>query len=207
MWSWTLNWNEIRSDLVVGSCPMEPADLDRIRAGTGATAVLSVQSDACLRHFAIDYAAHVRHGGLTGLTMRRVPMRDFDVEDQRRRLPDAVRALAGLLSERHRVYAHCTAGLGRSPLAAAAYLAWVERMPEPDAIALVKSRRPGAVPSPEALAGGRGDLVAAHRAQIEARAWRIYRRRIARRLRGDAETDWLEAERDVLRGALTSNAA
>jgi protein-tyrosine phosphatase len=57
-----------------------------------------------------------------------------------------------------RVYVHCTAGLGRSPLVLVGYFTLVKEMPEAHAFALVKARRPGAVPSPEALASCRADL-------------------------------------------------
>jgi hypothetical protein len=93
MWTWTLNWNEVRSDLVVGSCPVTARDLDRIRDRTGVDALLCVQSDERLAHFGIDYAEHLRHRERLGLEMRRVPMRDFDPQDQRRNLAAAVRTL------------------------------------------------------------------------------------------------------------------
>src|SRR5512144_3081898 len=53
MWEWTLNWNRIRDDLISGSCPMTIDDIDRIRADTGATALLSLQSQQCRMHFGI----------------------------------------------------------------------------------------------------------------------------------------------------------
>lgn len=202
MWTWTLNWNEVHSDLVVGSCPMTAEDLIRIRDRTGVDGVLCVQSDECLAHFGIDYSEHLRHGRRLGLDMRRVPMRDFDVADQRRHLANAVRALGELLSAGRRVYVHCTAGLGRSPLVVVGHLTLVEMMPEAEAFALVKARRPGAVPSAEALAGCRTDLVRVYRARIEEEAGRIYRRRLAAGRPGDAESDWLAAERSVLRSVV-----
>lgn len=207
MWTWTLNWNEIRPDVVVGSCPIEPGDLRRIRDEGGATAVFSVQSDLCLRHFGIDYAAHRAFGETLGLAMQRVPMRDFDVEHQQARLAPAVRGLAALLAAGHRVYAHCTAGLGRAPLVLVAYLTLIESLPEPEAFALVKQRRPGAVPSPQALAGCRAELVTAHRAAIETEAWLRYRGRVTEGRGGDAGTDWREAEQRMLRRVLTTDGA
>jgi len=39
MWNWTLNWNEIRSDLIVGSCPRKVEDLTRIRDETRASGI------------------------------------------------------------------------------------------------------------------------------------------------------------------------
>lgn len=207
MWTWTLNWNEVRPDLVVGSCPMEPGDLLRIRDEVSPTAVFSLQSDLCLQHFGIDYAAHRAYGQNLGLSMHRVPMRDFDIEHQQERLAPAVRSLAAILAAGHRVYAHCTAGLGRAPLVLVAYLTLVERMPEPEAFALVKERRPGAVPSPQALAGCRAELVTSHRAAIESEALRRYRARLSAGRDGDADTDWRVAEQQVLSRELTTDAA
>ena len=56
----------------------------------------------------------------------RFPIRDFDPFDLRRRLPKAVARLAAAHSPRHGVaYIHCTAGLGRAPATALAYMNWL----------------------------------------------------------------------------------
>lgn len=204
MWVWTLNWNEIRADLVIGSCPLAVADIDRIHDQAGATALLSLQSDGCLGHFGIDYAVHRLHGENLGLEMRRAPMRDFDIPDQRRHLARAVRTLHDLLSHRHRVYLHCTAGLGRSALTALGYLTCVEDYGLHEALELLKTRRPGIVPSLEAYQGCRADLVDRHRAEIERRAEQAYRQRLSLNAEGSAASDWDAAERDFLRKLLTA---
>ena len=121
-----LNWSVIRPDLLVGSGPREPSDLDALQAEAGASALLSLQSDECLAKRGIDYPAQVRHGQTLGLTRARVPLRDFDPADQRRSRPAAVRALHGLLRQGHRVYIHGTVGLNRSPLVVLTYLTLVE---------------------------------------------------------------------------------
>ena len=54
MWAWSLNWNVVRHDLVVGSCPRQVGDLDAIRAETRVSAVLSLQHDECLEKLEID---------------------------------------------------------------------------------------------------------------------------------------------------------
>ena len=93
MWTWSLNWGEITPHIVVGSCPMTPDDLREISTETGVSAVLSLQHDECLEYWDIDYAEMLRAGSELGLVLVRCPIRDFDVPDMRRRLPDAVRAL------------------------------------------------------------------------------------------------------------------
>ncbi len=54
--------------------------------------------------------------------LARVPLRDFDPVDLREQLPECVCALDQLLSAGYSVYLHCTAGTGRSPTVAIAYL-------------------------------------------------------------------------------------
>lgn len=195
MWTWSLNWDEISADLVVGSCPMAPDDLRRIRAETGVSALLSLQHDECLAYWGIDYAAMCRTGVALGLQMARCPIRDFDVADMRRRLPSAIALLANLRAQKLRIYVHCTAGLGRAPLVVLGYLILVEGYPSDDAIGLIKQGRPGAVPAWEAYYGCRDDLVARHRPAIEKRAFELYELNI----HGNRLADWLQAQAEVLR--------
>lgn len=54
---------------------------------------------------------------------------DFDPDSLRSQLPKAVSALEWAISQRKgRVYIHCTAGLGRAPAVAIAYMFWFENM-------------------------------------------------------------------------------
>ena len=86
MWEWTLNWNRLRDNLFIGSCPMTADDIDVIHAETGGTALLSLQSDACRAHFGIDYAEMRAYAESRELAMVNAPMLDFDPPDQRRNL-------------------------------------------------------------------------------------------------------------------------
>jgi hypothetical protein len=200
MWTWSLNWGEITPKILVGTCPMTTADLDRIGAEAGVSAVLSVQHDDCLAYWDIDYAEMRTHGEKLGLRMARSPMRDFDIPDQRRNLARAVRALADLRSDGHRTYVHCTAGLGRAPLTVLSYLIWVECLSPEEAIGLIHCGRPDAVPAWEAHHGCRADLVERHRARIEERAYALSQARPDGQ--GDAQSDWLQAEVEILRTLL-----
>jgi protein-tyrosine phosphatase len=147
MWTWSLNWDEITPRILVGTCPMTLADLERIESEAGVSAVLSVQHDDCLAYWDIDYAEMRTHGERLGLRMTRRPMRDFDIPDQRRNLAQAVSTLANLQTGRHRTYVHCTAGLGRAPLTVLSYLVWVEGLSPDEAIGLIHPstsvRQPG----------------------------------------------------------------
>jgi atypical dual specificity phosphatase len=195
MWGWTLNWGEVRQDLVIGSCPIELADLERIRTETGATALLSLQTDACRTWVGADYAAHRRHAEAVGLVLENTPMNDFDPADQRRRLPVAVARLQALLVARHRVYVHCTAGINRAPLTVLGYLGLAEGWDTAEALATIFRGRPQAEPYREAYDGCRADLVERLRDLIDARAAR-------HTARGKALA-WRQAETEVIREAFT----
>lgn len=203
MWSWSLNWHDITPQLVIGTCPMRPDDVARIRTGAQVDGILSVQHDDCLAYWKIDEAAMQDAGQRTGMRMARVPIRDFDVEDSRRCLPAAVAALADLYRNCERVYVHCTAGLGRAPVTAIAYLVLIEGMVPEDAFELVKARRPGSVPAWEAFDGCRRDLIERWNPAIRARA-----RQLAADS-GDANPDrhWDRATAEVLRERLLGEMA
>ncbi len=197
-WTWSLNWDEITPFILVGSCPMDPEHIDRIRLGGRASALLSVQHDACLAQFGIDYAAHVGHARASDLEMVRHPIRDFDADEMRARLPGAVRALAALLDAGHRVYVHCTAGMGRSPLTVMAYLALIEGWAPDAAIAFLHRRRSCISPDWENFFACRRDLAERQRYRIERRAWALHE---SGRY-GDPHADWCHAEAEILRTAV-----
>jgi predicted protein tyrosine phosphatase len=199
-WRWSLNWSEIRSDLLIGSCPMDLDDIERILGETKASAILSLQSDACRSAFAIDYETHRTYGEAAGAAMVNTAMLDFDPPDQRRALPAAVRALTALLAGGRRVYVHCTAGINRSPLVVLGYLAFVETMDPDKALGFIREARPEAEPSWEAFAGARADLVETLRPFIHVRAYYLHEQHPNR----EPAKNWLAAETDVIRQAFVS---
>lgn len=198
MWTWTLNWGKVTPHIVIGTCPMTLDDLKRIHVGTGVSALLSLQHDDCLTYWGIDYTQMRRTGTGLGLTMARLPIRDFDILDMRRRLPGAIATLAYLRAQGHRTYIHCTAGLGRAPLTVLGYLTLVEGYLPDQAIHLILEARAGAVPAWEAYHGCCEDLVERHRAAIERRAYELYRQGV----HDDPNADWYQAQAEVLRTAL-----
>ncbi len=198
MWTWSLNWNEVTPELVIGSCPMRPDDLTRIRQEAQVSAVLSLQHDDCLAYWQIDPGRLLRKAAELGLIVARCPIRDFDIVDMRRKLPRAIATLADLLAKGHRTYVHCTAGLGRSPLVVLAYLILVENRDPEEAIATILAARSGAVPAWEAYRGCRRDLAKSHRSAIEMRAYELYEQGVNK----SADADWRQAESEVLRSLL-----
>jgi predicted protein tyrosine phosphatase len=203
MWEWTLNWNRIRDDLVIGSCPTTTEDIDRIRTETAATALLSLQSDACRTHFGIDYLEQRAHAERSELAMVNAPMLDFNPPDQRRHLPQAVRCLRELLAAGHKVYLHCTAGCNRAPLTALGYLTFVEMQAPDAAAAFIRAARPQADPSWEAYQGCRADLVEILRQNIMVRAY--YLSQESPDVAPDAH--WGRAESEMIRAAFINGRA
>jgi Predicted protein-tyrosine phosphatase len=200
MWEMNQNWDEIREDILLGTCPKTADDIDRIVAETQATAILSLQSDVCRAHFGIDYEELRAQAKTHRLTMVNAPMLEFDPPDQRRNLSEAVRSLHELLAAGHRVYVHCTTGLSRSPLVVLGYLTFVE-MQSPDlALAALKEARPGADPSLEAYYGCREDLVDILHDHILVRAYYLAEENPL----ADSAANWFQAERDVLRGTFVN---
>ena len=203
MWEWTLNWNQIREDLFIGSCPMTPADIERIRDESGATALLSLQSDDCRRAFGIDWDALRAYGEKLDLPMVNAPMLDFDPPDQRRNLPRAVGCLRDLLAAGHHVYLYCTAGCNRAPLTALGYLTFVEMQSAEAAMLLLREGRPQSDPSWEAYHGCRADLVNALRENIMVRAYYLSQQDPA----DDPQAHWHRAETETIHAAFVNGRA
>jgi hypothetical protein len=203
MWTWSLNWGQITGHIVIGTCPMTPDDLRRIHAEAGVSGVLCLQHDDCLAYWGTDYAIMYRTGTGLGLMMERCPIRDFDVVDTRRHLPAAISMLANMLTHGHRVYVHCTAGMGRAPVTVLGYLTLVEGYSPDDAIRLILQGRPQSVPAWEAYYGCRDDLVARYREAIELRAYELHELGV----HGNADADWFQAQAEILRSTLTQKTA
>jgi atypical dual specificity phosphatase len=203
MWKWSLDWNEVTPHIVIGTCPMRPGDLVRIQKEAKVSALFSLQHDECLDHWGIDYSRMQSKAAEIGLALFRRPIRDFDIGDMQRQLPSAVSTLAAILANGHRIYVHCTAGLGRSALVILGYLILVESRDPEQAISLILASRPDAVPAWEAYHGCRHELVENNRNAIERRAYEIYEQGV----NGSMDADWQQAEREVLRNELLRRAS
>jgi len=128
--------NASTSSLLVGSYPLDRKEIEELRSA-GFTAILSLQTDEDLGERGIEWE---RKAALAAnLTFRSLPVRDFDAADLQEKLPSCVVLLDTMLQAGHTVYVHCTAGQGRSPTVAAAYLHWCLAWPLERALA---ARRP-----------------------------------------------------------------
>ena len=119
-----MDYHRILPKLFIGSYPESADDIERLKCEAGVTAVLNLQTDDDMRYFKLDWDSLLHHYKSCGIELRRVPVRDFDAVDLRRKLPACVSMFNDLVESGHTVYLHCSAGAGRSPTVAIAYLFW-----------------------------------------------------------------------------------
>ncbi|CAD7701724.1 unnamed protein product [Ostreobium quekettii] len=197
-WRWTLNWDEVTEDIVVGSCPRSRDDLDRMIDEAGVSAVLSVQSDLCLEALKIDWEDIRQHGVARGVLMARVPTRDFDHGDQSLMLPEAVRTLAVLLAFGGKVYVHCTAGINRASLTVLGYLTFVQGMHLTPALKLVKSKRPQANPYMDCWKAAKARMLAGRESEVVEVAKALHQAHEKDSKQKDAFGNWMAAESKLI---------
>ncbi len=125
-----MEYVQILPQLFLGSHPQTTDEIERLRQEAGITAVLNLQTDDDMRAVNLVWEPLEAHYQTCGIELSRLPVRDFDPVDLREKLAECVRTLDRLLAASHSVYLHCTAGTGRSPTVAIAYLHWCgDRLP------------------------------------------------------------------------------
>lgn len=152
-----MNYTVITDKLIVGSQPQRPEDIDYLKE-ENVGHILCLQQDKDIDYWGIDFLSITERCKRVGLNHMRKPARDFDPDSVRNSLPKAVSLLEWAASEeRGRVYVHCTAGLGRAPAVAIAYLFWFCNMNLNEAYGLLTSKRPCG-PNKSAIRGATFDL-------------------------------------------------
>ena len=119
-----INYNQITPEIFIGSYPSNRLDVERLKNGLKITAVFNLQTDKDFVDWGIDWKELSGIYLQTDMVVERVPILDFDAVDLSAQLSRAVDVLDRLIKVGHRVYVHCTAGIGRAPAAVIAYLAW-----------------------------------------------------------------------------------
>jgi hypothetical protein len=144
-----MDYHEILPHLFVGSHPKGTEDIETLRQ-IGVSAVLNLQTDSDMHGLKGGWASMLAVYQARGIELRRVPMRDFDPVDLEAKVRACVSVLHELIGTGHKVYLHCTAGTGRSPSVAIAYLSLCCAWDFDAAVAHVKQCRPCA-PNVEAI--------------------------------------------------------
>ncbi|CAM8916781.1 unnamed protein product [Rhodiola kirilowii] len=154
-----MNYRLITDKLIVGSQPQKPEDIDHLKQEENVAYILNLQQDKDVEYWGIDLQSIINRCRELGIRHMRRPAKDFDPESLRNGLPKAVSSLEWAISEgKGRVYVHCTAGLGRAPAVAIAYMFWFCNMDLNSAYDTLVSKRPCG-PNKTAIRGATYDLV------------------------------------------------
>ncbi|XP_074272515.1 phosphoglucan phosphatase DSP4, amyloplastic [Silene latifolia] len=154
-----INYNFIRPDLIVGSCLQTPEDVDKLR-NIGVRTIFCLQQDPDLQYFGVDITAIQKYAETcTDIEHIRAEIRDFDGFDLRMRLPVVVGILYKAIKRNGGVaYIHCTAGMGRAPAVALAYMYWVQEYDLNEAHRLILSKR-SCCPKVDAIKSATADIL------------------------------------------------
>nr|GMC61816.1 phosphoglucan phosphatase LSF2, chloroplastic [Ipomoea batatas] len=153
-----MNYTLITENLIVGSQPQKVEDIDHLREEQNVAYILNLQQDTDVEYWGIDLPSIVQRCKEIGIHHMRSPAKDFDPDSLRSGLPKSVSLLEWAISEeKGRVYVHCTAGLGRAPAVAIAYMFWFCDMDLTTAYETLTSKRPCG-PNKRAIRGATYDL-------------------------------------------------
>ncbi|XP_010252103.1 PREDICTED: phosphoglucan phosphatase LSF2, chloroplastic [Nelumbo nucifera] len=154
-----MNYTLITDNVIVGSQPQKPDDIDHLIQEENVAYILNLQQDKDIEYWGIDIESIVGRCKELGICHMRRPARDFDPDSLRSGLPKAVSSLEWAISEgKGRAYVHCTAGLGRAPAVAIAYIFWFCGMNLNEAYDMLTSKRPCG-PNKRAIRGATYDVV------------------------------------------------
>ena len=118
-----MDHSQILPNLFVGSYPKTNDDIGQFKAA-GITGILNLQTQKDFADHGVEWPEIRAIYFAQRIEVRRVPIRDFDDDDLRDKLPEAVRVLAELLDGGHTSYVHCHVGVNRSPSTVISYLHW-----------------------------------------------------------------------------------
>eukprot|EP00850_Spirogloea_muscicola_P015325 SM000116S24246 [mRNA] locus=s116:381579:383045:+ [translate_table: standard] len=149
-------YTPITNNIIVGSQPQNIEDIEQLHR-EGVKVILNLQQDKDIAYWGTDFNAILRKCEELGIRHVRRPAKDFDPHSLRHELPGAVGVVDHHVSKGEKVYIHCTAGLGRAPAVAIAYLFWFQDMDMGTAYHFLTSKRPCG-PKKEAIRGATYDF-------------------------------------------------
>tara|TARA_B110000977_G_scaffold34511_1_gene46110 strand:+ start:1264 stop:1836 length:573 start_codon:yes stop_codon:yes gene_type:complete len=128
--------------------------------------MFDTQQEKDKEHWGVDFGALKWQMEQRDILHVHKPFVDFNADSLREGLPTAVAAMDKALRDGHKVYCHCTAGMGRSPGVAIAYLYWCLDFDSLDqAYDFLTTRRPCG-PKKESIRAATVDMLAAHGEQM-----------------------------------------
>ena len=149
-WFEHFGFAEVADDLLVGAYPQDAADVAALR-DAGVTRIFNLVQD-------VEYDVGARAASVMALDQAGIEERRVELIDYGSLLPGQIELAAqtalGWLDQGERVYVHCRAGWQRSAVIAAAIVALRAGVEPPEALELIRERKPTANP----LAHQRKDL-------------------------------------------------
>ena len=135
-----MDFDQILPQLFIGCCPLEPADIDLLKAilPHGGSQLTDGGRFRLLGYRLAEVGTSVSQAWYRTSSGSG---EDFNRKDLRQRLPVCVQALDELLRSGHTVYVHCSGGVNRSPSTVVAYLHWNQGMAFDEAVNYVQERR------------------------------------------------------------------
>jgi hypothetical protein len=125
-------WHWVTDDIALGSYPLDQAFNEILESGI--TAIMSLRTDEPDYDLSRFQRYHI-----------------CSVEDLEpfpyRKLVEAIRFLNTAVSDGHKVYVHCFAGMSRSPFVVACYLMLARNIPFEEAVSLLRDVREVVSPS------------------------------------------------------------
>ena len=140
-----INFSRIEADIFIGSAPLNSVDVARLKQ-LKISAVLSLQSDDDLKSHRIDWGKLQSAYLYNNILVQRFPITDFNETDLGEKLPSAVIGMQMLMTEGHRVYVHCNAGVCRAPGTVLTYLCHYRGMSVEQGLEYIRRQRPQANP-------------------------------------------------------------
>ncbi|KAA8494343.1 Phosphoglucan phosphatase LSF2, chloroplastic [Porphyridium purpureum] len=141
-----MQFDYVPDNLFIGPYPQSREDIAQLKEA-GVTAVINTQTDEDFRHRQIEWSKLVAWYQELGVLIVRVPIQDFNRESLRQHLHDAATKMRELIDAGHQVFVHCTAGMGRAPAVAVAYLCFQRGWQLQHAVDHVKYHRTVAAPN------------------------------------------------------------
>lgn len=154
-----INFDRVEGEIFLGSAPATSVDVARL-ATMKISAVLSLQSDEDFKTHGISWKKLQNAYAYNKIVLHRFPILDFDEVDLGKRLAEPVQALHQLLTQGHRVYVHCNAGVCRAPATVLGYLCHYRGMSIEQGLDYIRKQRPQANPYLAAVKKSLDDLSA-----------------------------------------------
>jgi Dual specificity phosphatase, catalytic domain len=143
-WFSHFGFEAVGDRLLAGAYPLDAADVEEL-AQAGVEVAYKLCEDSEYEGSQRDSVVSALAGA--GIQERRLPLTDYGGLDPRA-LEQAVADVVGELEAGRRVYLHCRAGWQRSAAVAAAVIALREGMALPQALDVLRERKPTAEPLP-----------------------------------------------------------